>query len=105
MTSTIFLSCFLDPVTGAETRNRISTGGPASESLLSMPTPGSGLQLTAGRYGKTLMRHLDGKRTLREIFGKVRSEPEFKDAAPRIRCCSRNSRRYLRRLTKSSACC
>jgi len=90
-------------VTGRRTRTAFRPAA-GERVIIEHAHTGSACKLTAGRYGKTLMRHLDGKRTLREIFGNVRSEPEFKEAHPRI-AAAREFTRYLRRLRNRAHGC
>jgi 2-polyprenyl-3-methyl-5-hydroxy-6-metoxy-1,4-benzoquinol methylase len=72
---------FLDPVTGAELAPHFDRR-PGETVRIDHSHTGTALEFTAGRYGKYLMRHLDGKRSLREIFDKVKSEPELRNEPP-----------------------
>jgi 2-polyprenyl-3-methyl-5-hydroxy-6-metoxy-1,4-benzoquinol methylase len=72
---------FLDPVTGAELAPHFDRR-PGERVQIDHAHTGVTLEFIAGRYNKYLMRHLDGKRTLREIFEKVKNEPELRREPP-----------------------
>jgi hypothetical protein len=72
---------FLDPVAGAELAPHFDRR-PGERVQIDHAHTGTTLEFTAGRYGKYLLRHLDGKRTLREIFDQVRKEPELRREPP-----------------------
>ncbi len=72
---------FLDPVSGAELAPYFERK-PGERVVIDHSHTGVSLEFQAGRYGKYLLQHLDGTRTLREIFDKVKNEPELRSDAP-----------------------
>jgi hypothetical protein len=65
---------FHDPVTGAELYDLV-TRHHDRPFVLNHSFSGITTRVDPGRFGKYVLRHIDGKRTFRQIFERVRAEP------------------------------
>lgn len=72
---------FHEPLTGAALEPVFTSrdGGPIT---LHHGFLGLTVQIDAGRYSATILRHVDGERTFQQIFDLVRAEPAWRNAPP-----------------------